>query len=38
VEEPAARDPSFHSVDITAKNVGSTVTGHDVWMTWLTTS
>ena len=27
-----------HSVAITVKNVGATVTGYDVWMTWLTTS
>ena len=27
-----------HSVDITVKNVGATVTGYDVWMTWLTTN
>jgi hypothetical protein len=27
-----------HSVDITVKNVGATVTGYDVWMTWLTAS
>ena len=27
-----------HSVDIAVKNVGATVTGYDVWMTWLTTS
>ena len=27
-----------HSVEITVKNVGATVTGYDVWMTWLTTS